>query len=319
MYADGCPREDNHVYHTSGRSPALSGNTLFHAVNSVWEDNNGHAIEGDSNGQGLFEGCVFKDVATVVANDFTGHLFGASSSDLDSCKSFLGRACEANTLTGSGAFSEDDTGFLSNFTGMTIARATSAADAESNILGNVGCGKFSSSSSTGSSSGLQASSRPQAFAASYPSAPAASVSASSAAANVVGSYGSPAATTVAPSGALPTVSGAVYPVPGGSGSYSGHHNATTGLSPAGVSSQSDSSSEGSSSEQSGSPSVTSSSSSAGSSSDALSSAEGKASTGSDSSYSTSSSAGKSSKCRRNKKLRRSLMSESQLQSVSGLL
>lgn len=43
------------------------------------EDNNGHAIEGDTNGQGLFEGCVFKDVKQTVVNDFKGHLFSAGS------------------------------------------------------------------------------------------------------------------------------------------------------------------------------------------------------------------------------------------------
>ena len=50
---------DNYVYRTSGRSPALSGSTLFHAVSSVFENNNGHAIEGTRNGEGLFRGmCV---------------------------------------------------------------------------------------------------------------------------------------------------------------------------------------------------------------------------------------------------------------------
>lgn len=143
------PPPENHVYHTSGRSPALSGTTVFHAVNSVWEDNTGHAIEGEDNGQGLFEGCVFKDVATVVLDDFKGQLFGASGANLDSCEAALGRACEANTLTGSGAaFGEGDTSFFSSFAGLTIAPATSAAEAETNVLGNVGCGKLSSSSSS---------------------------------------------------------------------------------------------------------------------------------------------------------------------------
>lgn len=41
--ADG--HQENYVYYTSGRSRALSGNTLFHAVHSVWADNSGHAME----------------------------------------------------------------------------------------------------------------------------------------------------------------------------------------------------------------------------------------------------------------------------------
>lgn len=139
---------DNYVYHTSGRSPALSGTTLFHAVNSVWADNNGHAIEGDANGQGLFEGCVFADVDTVVTADFSGHLFGATS-DSASCEPYLGRACEANTLTNSGAFAEDDMSFLAQFSGRAdIARPTTAVEAESNVVGNAGAGKVTTYSSS---------------------------------------------------------------------------------------------------------------------------------------------------------------------------
>lgn len=111
----------------------------------MWEDNNGHAIEGDSNGQGLFEGCVFTDVTTVVTDDFGGHLFSATTSNQDSCESALGRACEANTITNSGAFSESDTSFFSNFSGLAIASATSASEAASNVPGNAGYGKLSSS------------------------------------------------------------------------------------------------------------------------------------------------------------------------------
>lgn len=133
------------MYHTSGRSPALSGSTLFHAVNSVWEDNDGHAIEGDANGQGLFEGCVFQNVSTVVASGFGGHLFSSPATALSSCKTYLGRACEANVLTDSGAFSEADTSFFANFTGLSIASAVSASVAESRIPGNAGYGKLASS------------------------------------------------------------------------------------------------------------------------------------------------------------------------------
>lgn len=51
-------------------------------MNFVGEDNNGHAIEGDTNGQGLFEGCVFKDVKQTVVDDFKGHLFSVGSTSV---------------------------------------------------------------------------------------------------------------------------------------------------------------------------------------------------------------------------------------------
>lgn len=51
-------------------------------MNCQGEDNNGHAIEGDTNGQGLFEGCVFKDVKQTVVDDFKGHLFSVGSTSV---------------------------------------------------------------------------------------------------------------------------------------------------------------------------------------------------------------------------------------------
>lgn len=51
-------------------------------MNCEGEDNNGHAIEGDTNGQGLFEGCVFKDVKQTVVDDFKGHLFSVGSTSV---------------------------------------------------------------------------------------------------------------------------------------------------------------------------------------------------------------------------------------------
>ncbi|KAH6647894.1 pectin lyase fold/virulence factor [Truncatella angustata] len=139
--------QNNYVYHTSGRSPALSGSTLFHAVNSVWSDNNGHAIEGDTNGQGLFEGCVFENVTTVVVDDFKGSLFSSSDSTTNAkCESALGRACVENVFSNSGAFDKSDTGFFSNFTGLSIASATAASSAEKSVPSAAGFGKLTTSS-----------------------------------------------------------------------------------------------------------------------------------------------------------------------------
>ncbi|RVD89563.1 uncharacterized protein DFL_000566 [Arthrobotrys flagrans] len=83
----------NHVYYTSGRSLALSGNTLFHAINSVWSSNSGHALEGTTTtGRSLFEGCVFTNVPTTVSGTYPGQLFTSESAY---CGIFVGSSVPA--------------------------------------------------------------------------------------------------------------------------------------------------------------------------------------------------------------------------------
>ncbi|KAI1342066.1 polysaccharide lyase family 1 protein [Xylariaceae sp. FL0016] len=118
----------NHVYMTSGRSPALSGNTLFHAVNNVWASNSGHLIEGTDNGMGLYEGNVFTNDPTVVQDGFVGSLFTSDASVASQCSSYIGRTCVANSLTSSGAFSYSDTAVLSAMSGRTDVVAAASAD-----------------------------------------------------------------------------------------------------------------------------------------------------------------------------------------------
>ncbi|KAJ5382222.1 Pectin lyase fold/virulence factor [Penicillium concentricum] len=130
---------NNYVYSTSGRSPALSGKTLFHAVNSVWENNNGHAIEGTDDGQGLFEGCVFNNVSQIVG-DFVGQLFSSPSATANkACSGELKRDCVANIQIDSGApFTNADTKFFSNFAGLTVATASAASEAQASVPTNAG-------------------------------------------------------------------------------------------------------------------------------------------------------------------------------------
>jgi pectin lyase len=130
---------DNYVYRTSGRSPALSGKTLFHAVNSVWEDNSGHAIEGTDDGQGLFEGCVFNNVTQIVG-DFVGQLFSSPSATANkACAGYLKRDCVTNIQTNNGdQFTNADTKFFSNFAGLNIATASAASAAQASVPTNAG-------------------------------------------------------------------------------------------------------------------------------------------------------------------------------------
>lgn len=127
------------MYYTSGRSPALSGNTLFHAVNNVWSSNSGHLIEGDSNGMGLYEGNYFLNSPTVLSSDFSGRLVSSNSGDVSECASYLGRNCVSNSFSNSGAFSRNDNSFLYLFSGKTnIVSAASASSIQSTVPSSAG-------------------------------------------------------------------------------------------------------------------------------------------------------------------------------------
>ncbi|KAE8143375.1 putative pectin lyase A [Aspergillus pseudotamarii] len=142
--ADQITLQNNYIYMTAGRSPALSGGTLLHAVNNVWEKNNGHALEGgEAAARGIFEGNAWVGVSTIVG-DYAGRLFNTpDSSSAGDCESALGRACEVNAVSDSGSLtSYTDTSFFSDFSGLTIAPATSATEAQSNVPNNAGMGKL---------------------------------------------------------------------------------------------------------------------------------------------------------------------------------
>ncbi|BCS19434.1 polysaccharide lyase family 1 protein [Aspergillus puulaauensis] len=134
--------QNNHIYHTTGRGPALSGTTLFHAVNSVWSDIPGHAIEGGDQGRGLFEGCYFEDVSEIAPAEPENQLFSASDENAASCESALGRACEPNGYSGSGAFDSSNSDFFGDFADLTIAPAGSATDALAYVPENCGIGRI---------------------------------------------------------------------------------------------------------------------------------------------------------------------------------
>ncbi|KAG6980700.1 putative pectin lyase A [Fusarium oxysporum f. sp. conglutinans] len=135
--------DDNLIEHTAGRGPALSATTFLHAVNNVWRDINGHAIEGDTAGKGLFEGNVFQNVKQVVVPDFKGQLNSCPDNAAASAtQQYLGRVCQGNIFISSGAFNRKDTGFLSEFKGLPIARSTQATTAQSKVPGNAGFGKI---------------------------------------------------------------------------------------------------------------------------------------------------------------------------------
>ncbi|KAE8397494.1 pectin lyase fold/virulence factor [Aspergillus pseudonomiae] len=90
--ADQITMQSCYIYKTAGRSPALSGGTPLHAVNNVWEKNNGHELEGgESTARGIFEGSVWINVSMIVGG-YTGRLFNTpDSSSAGDYKTVLSR------------------------------------------------------------------------------------------------------------------------------------------------------------------------------------------------------------------------------------
>ncbi|KAK1456701.1 pectin lyase [Colletotrichum cuscutae] len=147
---DQITMKNNYVYMTAGRGPALSGSTLLHAVNNVWEDTKGHAIEGgEATARGIFEGNAFINVNQLVS-DYQGKLFTApDATSAAECKTALGRACELNVFEDTtDAFKYTDTSFFSDFDGLTIASAAAGSAVKTTVPSNAGMGKLSASSSS---------------------------------------------------------------------------------------------------------------------------------------------------------------------------
>ncbi|KAF7589025.1 hypothetical protein BBP40_004852 [Aspergillus hancockii] len=136
--------QKNYIYRTAGRSPALSGNTLLHAVNNVWNGNTGHAIEGgEATARGIFEGNAWINVNTVIG-DYKGRVFTSPDAAASrKCASALGRACQVNYLAKSGNLAaQKDTSFFSDFKGLHIAPAMSASQAAVKVPKTAGAGKI---------------------------------------------------------------------------------------------------------------------------------------------------------------------------------
>src|SRR5690606_33674361 len=108
MYLHLCPEQlvtfkNNYIYHTSGRSPKVSGNTVLHAVNNYWYDNSGHAFEIDAGGMVVAEGNVFQNINAPVESGYKGQLFSSPSTGANAvCESHLGHVCETNGFGSSG-------------------------------------------------------------------------------------------------------------------------------------------------------------------------------------------------------------------------
>ena len=174
IYLDGSndyvTLKGNYIYHTSGRSPKVQGNTLLHAVsfsirlgvmqssfctltqvyifmisqvNNYWYDNGGHAFEIGSGGYVLAEGNVFQNVPNINDVTMKGKLFTAPSPGAaQACSSTLGRPCQMNGYGSSGPFSGSDTSFFSKFRGQNIASASPYTSVVASVNAKAGQGKL---------------------------------------------------------------------------------------------------------------------------------------------------------------------------------
>ncbi|EPS26530.1 putative pectin lyase [Penicillium oxalicum 114-2] len=147
IYLDGSndyvTMKGNYIYHTSGRSPKVQGNTLLHAVNNYWYDNGGHAFEIGSGGYVLAEGNVFQNVPNINDVTMKGKLFTAPSPGAaQACSSTLGRPCQMNGYGSSGPFSGSDTSFFSKFRGQNIASASPYTSVVASVNAKAGQGKL---------------------------------------------------------------------------------------------------------------------------------------------------------------------------------
>ncbi|KAL4754340.1 pectin lyase A [Aspergillus terricola var. indicus] len=143
IYLDGSSdmvtMKGNYIYHTSGRSPKVQGNTLLHAVNNYWHDNSGHAFEIGEGAYVLAEGNVFQNIPTVAEDPIDGELFASPSESANEvCSTYLGRNCEVNGFGSSGTFNQADTDFLSKFEGQNIASADSYSGVASSVASSAG-------------------------------------------------------------------------------------------------------------------------------------------------------------------------------------
>ncbi|KAF7904779.1 hypothetical protein EAF00_002113 [Botryotinia globosa] len=132
----------NYIYHTSGRSPKVQGNTVLHAVNNYWYDNSGKAFEIGAGAYVVAEGNVFQNISVVAGSPIAGELFTAPSTSANAaCSAYLGHNCQVNDFPSSGTFSSSNTSFFSDFSGKNVASASAYSTVVASVTANAGFGK----------------------------------------------------------------------------------------------------------------------------------------------------------------------------------
>jgi pectin lyase len=88
---------NNYIHQTSGRSPKLGGDSIIHAANNYFYNNSGHNFNPTDDSFTVAEGNYMDSCTTpVMISDTKGSIYAETSTG-STCKSYLGRACVANT------------------------------------------------------------------------------------------------------------------------------------------------------------------------------------------------------------------------------
>ncbi|KAJ7342489.1 putative pectin lyase precursor [Mycena albidolilacea] len=140
---------NNYIFFTAGRGPHTGGTTGFtlryHIVNNYYESISGHALDISLGSWALAEGNYFDGVTTPVLADTGTLYFPQSSSEASACTAKLGRACQANVMSGSGAVATNEGnvwGALAGDAVVSTYKVMTAAAAKSFVLANAGVGKI---------------------------------------------------------------------------------------------------------------------------------------------------------------------------------
>jgi pectin lyase len=114
----------NYVHHTSGRGPKMVGNTLLHAVNNEWYAVSGHAFDIGAGSMAVAEGNVLQNVVTPLLENEEQLFSSPSTSANATCEAYLRHVRQLNAFGSSGSFKGSETSFFSDFSGKTIASAS---------------------------------------------------------------------------------------------------------------------------------------------------------------------------------------------------
>ncbi|KAA8895732.1 polysaccharide lyase family 1 protein [Sphaerosporella brunnea] len=143
--ADHVTLAGNYIHDVSGRAPKVggSGSTTLHAANNYFQDVGGHAFEVGTGAKVLIEGNVFDAVTTPItaaSASAGGLIYNAGGS---ACSPYIGRGCQANSVSNSGAFDGYGTvGAMAGFAGYAVYPAVAASKVASSVVANAGVGKL---------------------------------------------------------------------------------------------------------------------------------------------------------------------------------
>ena len=149
--SDQITLDRNYWHDVSGRSPKLGADAItmtVQASNNYFANNKGHDFDIYKGVTALLEGNVFESVTTPMTSEsatVTTVYNAPDSASLAACTSSLGRACVANSLSGSGQWpSLKSTAALSGLASVkgSLVKPVQASNVKSLVVAGAGIGKI---------------------------------------------------------------------------------------------------------------------------------------------------------------------------------